>query len=251
MRVGHVARAVGPNREQIGAVETGRDKQQSVRKHWPRHHRVALAIAHPPDFAAILRVERPHRTAPRRDDLDTSIHADHERRAERKIRLHRDPARHFPRDLAGGFFERDDKGILRAIGVEHEPIARERRRAAIAVQRIVAEGVVPPKNFPSPIQTRGAVVAEVQINPISLDDRGRAGRTIFRVHGLHARFSRRKNFRFPQRPPARHVERQRAQRHSTRRIRDSRREKNTTATDRGRRPTRAGHGYLPRDIFGR
>ena len=87
----------------------------------------ALPVTHPPNFAAILRIERPYRTAPWRDNLYAAVHSDDERRAKGKIRPHLQVARRLPHEFARSLVERSDKRILGAIGVEHQQVPRQRR----------------------------------------------------------------------------------------------------------------------------
>jgi hypothetical protein len=86
---------------------------------------------------------------------------------------------------------RDQEGVSFAVTTEHERVADERGRTAVAVHgRVLKRGLMP-QNFPGEIKCRRAHVAEVNINTPVTDDRSWAGKTVLLVYllgGVRIRF---------------------------------------------------------------
>ena len=167
--------AVGADGEEHGFVKAGTDEDQPVREDGARNDGVAFAIVHAPIFLAVARVIAADESAAGEDDLRGAADGDGERGGEGKRFLRRGVARSLPADLAGGRVECDDKRILCAVATEHECVADERGRTAVAVDGRVAQFGLLPHDLAGEVERGGAHVAEVDVEPVGGDDGRAAG----------------------------------------------------------------------------
>ena len=147
-------------------------------------HGVALVVVESPDLASVNGAESCDHPAAWADDLGLPFDFNGQWRGEGKFAFCIRGAGCFPACLTCGFVERNDAGVLTAIGTEDEEIADDDRAASIAVYgfvlvltilpkdrsilRIEASGSLMPKvhvDLPILPYGRGAGVAVLLVNP--------------------------------------------------------------------------------------
>src|SRR5207249_1614651 len=152
-------RALGPDRDDGRRIVSRRDKQQPMTENRLGNHRVAVAIAHVPDFAADLWIERVHDAGAGSDELLLAIDFDDRRRAERKFVFGVARPIEAPFLLAGLRIQSDDERIVRAVATENKQSADENRRAAVAVHGLIAVRRVFPNDFAVEVEAGRALMA--------------------------------------------------------------------------------------------
>src|SRR5204863_7703754 len=88
-----------------------------------------------------------------------------------------------PKQLARCGVEGGDELSVAAVAVEHQRVADQGRRAAVAVDRVEGEVSVAPQDVAGEVETGGALVAEVDVKPPAADQRRRAGVAVLLVDG--------------------------------------------------------------------
>src|SRR5437588_7467226 len=114
MTAGHVSLAIRANGQQGRTLVPGTNEDRAVPINRSRHDRVALAVAHAPDFSARGRVISANRSRAGAYDLFLVVHGDKQRCAEGELLVTIDLPLCFPKHFSRGSIQSDDEGMLRA-----------------------------------------------------------------------------------------------------------------------------------------
>ena len=137
-----------------------------------------------PDLLAVLRIVGDGVEGADADDLIPIRGVDRERR---RIGLRRGLAAIGPpARLAGAGVERDHEALVEAVAVDDQQIAGELGRAAVAVLRLIRQPGLP-EDRPGRRQRGSALGAEVDVDPIAVDNRRRRGVAVLRRSGARNR----------------------------------------------------------------
>src|SRR5688572_21047910 len=250
MRACDVALPVRTHRYERRCLETRGNEDESLPKNRARDVREAVAVADAPDLLAGQRFVCRGSIRADGHELILLANSDDERRG---IGLVRWPApRCLPSCLAGCRIERNNVCIAAvAIAVDDQQIAIERRRATVAMLRLISQ-MRRPENLARGAERSGAFGAEMHVDAVAIDDRRWRRPAVLRVDvsGLVEM----KDLDVDDLTPGRDVERQRAQRcrHAAApffRLDDSR-EPDATVGDGRRRPSQTRNWRLPDDVLG-
>ena len=209
-------------------------------EHRSRNDRIAFGEGHVPKFFPGFWVESKHAAAPDGDDLIIYEQG----RAEGEFLFRVGDAIEFPKHLSGVLVERSHKRVLRPVAVEDQRAASHNWRAGVAVHRRILDGRGAPKDFAGKIEARSAVVAEVNVKPITFDHRGR---TSVAVLGVGALWAWREEFGVPDWLPLARIETKGTQGDGVVGL-DCGREEYVFAREHRRGPAEPRNGLLPHDI---
>src|SRR5262249_27818095 len=239
------------DRQQDRRVEARADEHQAVTVDRPRDHRVAL-VAHLPDLFPRGRVVGDDGVRAGTYHLLLPLDVDQERRAEAELLDGVAGLAVGPPDLpAGGGVEGDDELLVAAVAAEDQLVVGQDRRAAVAVDRLGIPLVVLPHHLAAQVQARRPHVAEVDVEPLTADQRRRAGVAVFLMDARRFLGVFPEQLLLPEQPAVLDAQGEGGQR-QVRDVGDGNgggQEHLTIDNDR-RRPAGAGHFLLPNNVFG-
>src|SRR5205085_3741119 len=86
-----------------------------------------------------------------------------------------------PEQLAGLALQGHDDLLIAAVRAEHESVADQDRRAAVAVDRAVLQLGVAPEDLAGEVEAGGPLMAEVDVQPLAVGHGRWAGVAVFAV----------------------------------------------------------------------
>src|SRR5439155_3570617 len=183
-----------------------------------------------------------------------SIYRDQERGAKRKLLQGLGIPSGLPEHGSLGAVQGDHERLVGTVAAKHQGAVGEDRRAAVAVNRLVMDIAVRPDQCAFPLQACGALVSEVDIEPLTVRQGSRAGVAVLAVDARRLRPVLSKDLSVPDGLSCLGIEAK-----STQGLialvallhRDGRSQVNEPAADNGRGPAFSRNWFSPGDVLGR